>query len=63
MRIEEHGYNMVKTLLVSGIASIVSFLLINFVDIKFGTKSAVVLGLGVIVMCLVFILGVSVWGN
>ena len=51
---------MLKTLLVSGIASIVTFLLINFVDIKFGIKSAVVLGLGVIVMCLAFILGVSV---
>lgn len=54
---------MLKTLLVSGIASIVSFLLINFVDIKFGTKSAVILGLVIIVMCLAFILGVSVWVN
>lgn len=53
---------MVKTLFVSGIASIVTFLLINFIDIKFGTKSAVILGLGVIVMYLAFILGVSVWG-
>lgn len=51
---------MLKTLLVSGITSIVTFLLINFVDIKFGIKSAVILGLGLIVMCLVFILGVSV---
>ena len=63
MRIEEHGYNMVKTLLVSGIASIITFLLINFIDMKFGTKSAVILGLGVIVMYLAFILGVSVWVN
>lgn len=63
MRIEEHGYSMVKTLLVSGIASIVTFLLINFIDIKFGTKSAVILGLGVIVMYLAFILGVSIWWN
>lgn len=54
---------MLKTLLVSGIASIVSFLLINFVDIKFGTKSAVILGLGVIVMYLAFRLGVSIWVN
>lgn len=54
---------MLKTLLVSSIASIVSFVLINFVDIKFGTKSAVILGLGVIIMCLAFILGVSVWVN
>lgn len=54
---------MLKTLLVSSIASIVTFLLINFVDIKFGTKSAVILGLGLIVMCLAFILGVSVWEN
>lgn len=54
---------MLKTLLVSGIASIVSFLLINFVDIKFGTKRAVILGFVVIVMCLAFILGVSIWEN
>lgn len=54
---------MIKTLLVSGIASIVTFLLINFVDIKFGIKSAVVLGLGLIVLYLAFILGVSVWVN
>ena len=54
---------MLKTLLVSGIASIVAFLLINFVDIKFGTKSAVILGLVVIVMLLAFILWVSIWVN
>lgn len=54
---------MLKTLLVSGVASIVTFLLINFIDIKFGTKSAVILGLVVIAMCLAFILGVSVWEN
>lgn len=54
---------MVKTLFVSGIASIATFLLINFVDIKFGIKSAVILGLGLIVMYLAFILGVSVWAN
>lgn len=54
---------MLKTLLVSGIASIVAFLLINLVDIKFGTKSAVILGLVVIVMLLAFILGVSIWVN
>lgn len=54
---------MLKTLLVSGIASIVAFLLINFVDIKFGIKSAVIVGLVLIAMCLLCILGVSVWGN
>nr|DAU50955.1 MAG TPA: hypothetical protein [Caudoviricetes sp.] len=54
---------MLKTLLVSGIASIVFFLLINFVDIKFGIKSAVIVGLVLIAMCLLCILGVSVWGN
>lgn len=54
---------MIETLFVSGIASIVTFLLINFIDIKFGTKSAVILGLVVIVMYLAFILGVSIWGN
>ena len=54
---------MLKTLLVSGITSIVTVLLINFVDIKFGVKSAIIVGLGLIIMCLVFILGVSVWVN
>lgn len=51
---------MLKTLLVSGITSIVTFLLINFVDIKFGIKSAVTVGLVLILLC---ILGVSVWVN
>lgn len=54
---------MLETLLMSGIASIVTFLLINFIEIKFGTKSAIILGLGVIVIFLAFILGVSVWVN
>lgn len=54
---------MLKTLLVSGVASIITFLLINFIDIKFGTKSAVILGLVLIAMCLLCILGVSIWGN
>lgn len=54
---------MIETLLVSGIASIVTFLLINFVDIKFGTKSAVMLGAVIIMVFLAFILGVSVWVN
>ena len=47
----------------STITSIVTILLINFVDVKFGVKSAIIVGLGLIVMCLVFILGVSVWVN
>ena len=54
---------MLKTLLVSGITSIVTLLLINFVDIKFGIKSAVIVGLVLITMCLLCILGVSVWEN
>ena len=54
---------MLKTLLVSTITSIVTILLINFVDVKFGVKSAIIVGLWLIVMCLVFILGVSVWVN
>ena len=54
---------MLKTLLMSTITSIVTILLINFVDVKFGVKSAIIVGLGLIVMCLVFILGVSVWVN
>lgn len=54
---------MLKTLLVSGIASIVTFLLINYVDIKFGTKSAVILGAVIIMVFLAFILGVSIWAN
>ena len=47
----------------SAITSIITILLINYVDIKFGVKSAIIVGLGLIVMCLVFILGVSIWGN
>lgn len=54
---------MLKTLLMSGIASIVAVLLINFIDIKFGVKSAIIVGLVLIVMCLMCILGVSIWGN
>ena len=54
---------MIETLFVSGIASIVTFLLINFVDIKFGTKSAVILGTVIIMVFLAFILGVSIWVN
>lgn len=54
---------MLETLLVSGIASIVTLLLINYVDIKFGIKSAVIVGLMLIAMCLLCILGVSVWEN
>lgn len=54
---------MIETLLVSGIASIVTFLLINYVDIKFGTKSAVILGAVIIMVFLAFILGVSIWVN
>lgn len=54
---------MLKTLFVSGIASIVTFLLINLVDIKLGTKSAVIVGLVLIAMYLLCILGVSVWVN
>ena len=54
---------MLKTLLVSGIASIVTLLLINYVDIKFGIKGAVILGAVIIMMYLAFILGVSIWGN
>lgn len=54
---------MLETFFVSSIASIVTLLLINYVDIKFGIKSAVILGAVIIMMYLVFILGVSVWGN
>lgn len=54
---------MFETLFISGIASIVTLLLINFIDIKFGTKSAIILGLGVIVIYLAFIWGVSIWVN
>lgn len=54
---------MLETLFMSGIASIVTFLLINFIDIKFGTKSAVILGAVVIMVFLAFVLGVSIWVN
>ena len=51
---------VLKTLFVSALASIVTTLLINFVDVKFGMKSAIIVGLVLIVMCLMCILGVSV---
>lgn len=54
---------MLETLFMSGIASIVTFLLINFIDIKFGTKNAIILGTVIIMVFLAFILGVSVWVN
>lgn len=54
---------VLKTLFVSALASIVTTLLINLVDIKFGMKSAIILGFVLIAMCLLCILGVSVWGN
>ena len=54
---------MLKTLLMSAITSIVTILLINYIDIKFGTKSAVILGAVIIMVFLAFILGVSVWVN
>ena len=54
---------MLKTLFVSALVCIVTMLLINFVDVKFGVKSAVIVGLVLIVMCLLCILGVSIWGN
>lgn len=54
---------MLKTLLESGITSIVTVVLINFIGIKFGVKSAIIVGFVLIVMCLMCILGVSVWVN
>ena len=49
-----------KTILSSVFASIIITLLLNFIDIKFGIKSAVIVGLVLILLCL---LGVSIWGN
>lgn len=49
-----------KTILSSVFASIIITLLLNFIDIKFGIKSAVIVGLVFILLCL---LGVSIWGN
>ena len=54
---------VLKTLFVSALVSILTILLINFVDVKFGVKSAIIVGLGLIIMYLAFILGVSVWVN
>ena len=54
---------VLKTLFVSALVSILTILLINFVDVKFGVKSAIIVGLGLIIICLAFILGVSVWAN
>lgn len=49
-----------ETVLTSVFASIVFTLLLNFIDIKFGTKNAIIVGLVLILLC---IWGVSVWGN
>ena len=49
-----------ETILASVFASIVVTLLLNFIDIKFGIKSAIIVGLVLILLCL---LGVSIWGN
>lgn len=49
-----------KTILSSVFASIIVTLLLNFIDIKFGVKSAIIVGLVLILLC---IMGVSIWGN
>ena len=54
---------VLKTLFVSALVCIATTLLINFVDVKFGIKGAIIVGLVLIAMCLLCILGVSVWGN
>lgn len=54
---------MLKTLFVSALVCIATTLLINFIDIKFGVKSAIIVGLVLIVMCLMCVLGVSIWEN
>ena len=51
---------VLKTLFVSALVCIVTTFLINFIDIKFGIKSAVTVGLVLILLC---VLGVSVWAN
>lgn len=54
---------MIKTLFVSIVVSIATALFLGFVDVKFGDESAIIVGLGLIIICLAFILGVSVWVN
>ena len=49
-----------ETILACIFASIVVTLLLNFIDVKFGIKSAIIAGLVLILLCL---LGVSIWGN
>lgn len=49
-----------ESILGSIFASIVVTLLLNFIDIKFGIKSAIIAGLVLILLC---IMGVSIWGN
>ena len=46
-----------ESILISIFASIVVTLLLNFIDIKFGVKSAIIAGLVLILLCL---LGVSI---
>ena len=49
-----------KTILSSVFASIVTTLLLNYIDVKFGVKSAIIVGLILILLCF---LGVSIWEN
>lgn len=49
-----------KTILSSVFASIVVTLLLNYIDVKFGVKSAIIAGLVLILLC---VLGVSIWEN
>ena len=51
---------MTFTIITSVFASIIVTLLLNFIDVKFGFKSAIIVGLSLILLC---ILGVIVWGN
>lgn len=49
-----------ESILASIFASIVITLLLNFIDIKFGVRSAIIAGLILILLCL---LGVIIWGK
>lgn len=49
-----------ESILASISASIVVTLLLNFIDVKFGVRSAIIAGLILILLCL---LGVIIWGK
>lgn len=52
-----------KTLFASIVSSIVIALLMGYIDEKCGIESAIIVVFLIILLCLLFLLGVSAWAN